>query len=461
MYTPVDWDIESIRRYGLNDTEDCRSGWVYDTSQQKSTLVTEFDLVCNRKEQTDICQSIYMLGILIGSVIFGPLGDRIGRRPVILISILLMFSFGFGAAFVEDFYVFMVLRCLVGFATAGILINNLVLVAEWVGPSQRAYATITGHVCFAVGLMVLAGMGYALRNWRLLQIACSAPSALLVFYIWLLPESPRWLLAKGKNEKAKELLQKAAHMNKRVLSEDVLQQLQEEKQTKSGNMIDLFRTPTLRKHTLIMCLVWFVNALVYYGLSLSVGNFGFDIYLTQLIFGAVEIPARLGSMFSVQFFGRKLSQAIYLLLGGTACLIIIAIPEKLSIVITVLAVIGKFATASSYSVCYIYAAELFPTVIRQNGVGLCSMTSRLAGIMAPLISILEKYHPAIPMAVYGSGPIIGGLLCFFLPETQGRDLQDHTFEDNDIPRSNGLPKSQLLSDSQTLHEGPDEKSTRL
>ncbi|CAJ0920518.1 unnamed protein product [Ranitomeya imitator] len=184
MYTPVDWDLESIQRYGLNDSEDCRNGWVYDTSQQKSTLVTEFNLVCHRKEEADISQAIYMAGLLIGAIIFGPLGDRIGRRPVILISMLLMFSFGMGAAFVTDFYVYTALRCVVGIAMSGVLINNLVLVAEWVGSSHRACATIIGHVCFAVGQMGLAGLAYGIRSWRLLQIVSSAPTGLLFFYIW-------------------------------------------------------------------------------------------------------------------------------------------------------------------------------------------------------------------------------------------------------------------------------------
>ncbi|XP_072268669.1 solute carrier family 22 member 13-like [Pyxicephalus adspersus] len=433
MYTPVNWDIESIERYGLNSTNVCQDGWVYDTSQQKTTLVTEFDLVCQRKEQKDVSQSMHMLGLLIGSVIFGNLGDRIGRRPVILISMLMMFAFGVGAGFVPNFYVYMVLRCIIGIGMAGVFLNNLTLVAEWVGTSQRAFATITAHVCFAVGLMALAGVAYVIRNWRLLQIACSAPTGLLFWFIWLLPESPRWLLAKGKVKNAKKLLQKAAVMNKCLLSEELIKQLQEEKQTKSGKMIDLFRIPNLRKVSLIMCLIWFVNSLVYYGLSLSVGSFGFDIYLTQLIFGAVEVPARIGSMFLVEYIGRKRSQSACLLLGGVVCLIVSAIPKEFSIVITVLAVIGKFATASSYSICYIYAAEIFPTVIRQNGVGLCSMTSRVAGIIAPLINLLDQYHPAIPMAVYGSGPIIGGILCFFLPETRNRDLQDHTHEVNGAP----------------------------
>ena len=70
-----------------------------------------------------------------------------------------------------------------------------------------------------------------------------------------------------------------------------------------------------------------MNSLVYYGLSLNVTNFGLDIYLTQLAFGAVEIPARAGCIFMLQWFGRKKTQAVLLLLSGLACLIITGIPE--------------------------------------------------------------------------------------------------------------------------------------
>lgn len=70
-----------------------------------------------------------------------------------------------------------------------------------------------------------------------------------------------------------------------------------------------------------------MNSLVYYGLSLNVTNFGLDIYLTQLAFGAVEIPARLGCIFLLQWFGRKKTQAALLMLSGLMCLIITGIPE--------------------------------------------------------------------------------------------------------------------------------------
>lgn len=78
----------------------------------------------------------------------------------------------------------------------------------------------------------------------------------------------------------------------------------------------------------VLCLACrFVNSLVYYGLSLNIGNFGLDIYLTQLVFGAVEIPARFSCIYLMQWFGRKKSQSGCLLLGGIMCLIVTGIPK--------------------------------------------------------------------------------------------------------------------------------------
>jgi OCT family organic cation transporter-like MFS transporter 13 len=69
----------------------------------------------------------------------------------------------------------------------------------------------------------------------------------------------------------------------------------------------------------------FVDSLVYYGLGLQVGDFGVDIYLTQLIFGAAEVPARLCSIFMMEKLGRRWSQLGTLILGGLMCIIIIFI----------------------------------------------------------------------------------------------------------------------------------------
>ncbi|NXR26530.1 S22AD protein, partial [Cinclus mexicanus] len=95
-----------------------------------------------------------------------------------------------------------------------------------------------------------------------------------------------------------------------------------------------------------------------------------------------------------------------------------------AVAITVLAVIGKFTATATFSTSYVYAAELFPTTVRQTGVGLCSTMARVAGILAPLIIPLDRYHRAIPMAIFGSIPVVVALLCILLPETRGLDLAD-------------------------------------
>uniref|UniRef100_A0A8B9QP20 Major facilitator superfamily (MFS) profile domain-containing protein n=1 Tax=Anas platyrhynchos TaxID=8839 RepID=A0A8B9QP20_ANAPL len=405
MYSPVDWDLGSIVAYGLNATEKCSSGWVYPSAQQPS-LLTEFDLVCDSKDLNDISQSVYMLGLFLGAMIFGPLSDRIGRRPVLLISIFLQGFFGLGIAFVPHFYVYMAFRCVVGASVSGITMTLLALATEWVGVSYRPHAVLITHCCFAAGQMILAGLSYGIRNWRLLEIAGSAPIFALFFFTWVLPESARWLVTKGKIEEAKKVLQKAASINKRTIPPDLLEQVPKPVWGDARP-----QRPASE---------WFVNSIVYYGLSLNVTNFGLDIYLTQLAFGAVEIPARVGCIFLLQWFGRRKSQAGTLLLSGLSLLFP---PSDEPMAITVLATIGKFAASASFSCSYVYSAELFPTIIRQSGVGLCSMAARVAGIIAPLIRLLEQYHRAVPMAVFGSAPVLGGLLCFLLPETRGAELE--------------------------------------
>uniref|UniRef100_A0A8C4KS95 Solute carrier family 22 member 13-like n=1 Tax=Dromaius novaehollandiae TaxID=8790 RepID=A0A8C4KS95_DRONO len=418
MYSPVDWDLDSIVAYGLNATQKCSNGWVYPSTQTPS-LLTEFDLVCDRKDLNDISQAIYMLGLLLGAIIFGPLSDRIGRRPVILISILIQGLFGLGTAFVPHFYVYMAFRCVVGASSL------FFSATEWVGVSYRTHAVLISHCCFAAGQMLLAGLSYGIRNWRLLEIAGSVPTFALFFYFWVLPESARWLMTKGRVEEAKKILQKAASVNKRTIPPGLLEQVptaQWRTACDFNHDVHLVRRPL----TPPFLTARFVNSLVYYGLSLNVTNFGLDIYLTQLAFGAVEVPARASCILFLQWFGRKKSQGVLLLLAGLVCLIITGIPEDLPVLITVLAVIGKFASSASFSTSYVYTAELFPTVVRQTGVGLCSMSARVAGIIAPLIRLLGHYHRAVPMAIFGSAPVVGGLLCFLLPETRGTELADDT-----------------------------------
>lgn len=83
-------------------------------------------------------------------------------------------------------------------------------------------------------------------------------------------------------------------------------------------------SPSSDKDSWILCR--FADSLGFYGLSFQVEDFGLNVYLTQLIFGAVEVPGRLLSLFMMQWFGRRWSQSGTLVLGGLMCILIIFIP---------------------------------------------------------------------------------------------------------------------------------------
>ncbi|XP_072021064.1 organic cation transporter protein-like [Amphiura filiformis] len=241
----------------------------------------------------------------------------------------------------------------------------------------------------------------------------------------------------GRYEKAEMILRKAAKENKAELPEKLFDehehiQMQAEK-GRQGNTDGSFRTPNLRCKTLNLFYNWFVNNMVYYGLSLSTSGLGVNAYLAAFVSGAVEIPAYLSCWFILDRFGRRLPISTYLLVAGVACIISTFFPPGVGR--TIVAMIGKFAVTASFSVVYIFSAEIYPTPVRSIGMGMSSMCARISGVIAPFILILGNYWEQLPFVIFGANSIIAGLLALFLPETHGTNLPETLVEGEEFGKS--------------------------
>jgi len=104
-----------------------------------------------------------------------------------------------------------------------------------------------------------------------------------------------------------------------------------------------------------------------------------------------------------------------------ACIVTTFIPRGW--IVTTIAMLAKIAMAGCFAVIYNYSAELFPTVIRNSAVGLCSMAARCGGMLTPQITLMDSLDKSIPTLVFGSVAILAAFLGLFLPETLHKDMQ--------------------------------------
>lgn len=420
--------LESCVMYGANKTLEACTSWVYDTQYFTSSRGIEWDFVCSRRWMGASAQTAYMFGVVGGSLLFGRLSDKFGRKTAFLWSGLLQLILGSSVAFATDYYTFVVIRFLYGIFGSGSYIAGFVLTMEIVGPSKRTICGVTFQIMFAVGLMLLPAWGYFIDNRFLLQIIYALHASILLPHWLLMDESPRWLWAQGRARESVAIVEKALKFNNSSETVDTSLLVSHCKATcakytdeHSAGTTDLLKTPKMLQKTLIICGCWFTNAVVYYGLSLNSGKLNGNPYFIMFLMGVVELPSYVIIMYFLDRVGHRALISTMMMLGGIACLVIVGMPQGATST-TGIVMVGKLFISGSYSIIYKYSAELFPTVVRSSGVGLGSMCASVSGALTPLINLLDTLNPKIPTIIFGFLALLSGFSAFFLPETVGRNL---------------------------------------
>lgn len=436
----------------------CRHGWVYDTRDYDSTLVTELDLVCDNSWWPSTSTTFFYVGSLFGNVVFGWIADKWGRRTAFFAILFFEVIFSIATSFSPNYVIYTALRTVNGLFFPAIYQIPFILALELMGPRYRTFAGMVICMFFASAMSLLALLGYLLRNWFTLSLATSVPFVLLFSYYWIIPESPRWLLSKNRIDEAEVIVQRMAKINGKTVPSNFLRKMEVEilrrqgiacNGTNSGDNdtpeasdeerlpptaatpMDLIRNPNIRKKFFILAFDWVANAVVYNGLSYNATNLGVSDYLAFFIGGLVEIPSYVITWYAMDRLGRRWVLCLTMLLGGVACVSCMFVPEDAVWVTVCLAMIGKFGIAASFAVFYVFVGELLPTVLRSQAMGIASFIAGIGLLAFPYIVHLAVYSRVLPLIIMGTLSVAGALTSIFLPETLNIHLPQ-TIEEGEL-----------------------------
>lgn len=448
----------SIGGSGVGKGIKCKE-YVYDRSVYISTTTSEWDLVCDKAWLRATGDSLFMVGVMLGSMIFGGLSDKYGRRPIFFLSLVIQLVGGILVAVAPEFISYVIFRLIVGSTTSGVFLVAYVIALEMVGPKKRLVAGVGCQLFFTTGYILTAGFAYFITDWRMLQIAITVPSIAFLLYWWFIPESARWLLTKGRHQEAKDLLQRASLENGVEMPEETFDTLlnnnseDSKPDMKKPSLFDLFRYPNLRRKSILLFFNWLVNSGTYYGLSWHASNLGGNDYVNFVISGVVEVPAYTFLIFTLNRWGRKIILCGCMMLSGLALLATLFVPADSQWLIVTLAMIGKLAITSSYGAIYVFTAEQFPTVIRNVGLGASSTFARIGGVIAPYVNHLSEVWTPLPLVIFGSCALLGGLMSLLLPETLNKKLPE-SIRDGELfgKKTSKKKKKKQQLDINQLHE---------
>ena len=403
------------------------------------TVAGEWHLVCGDAYFAAELSVLYFLGFLCGASALGWIADRYGRCKACSTACFLGAAGTLASSVAPSYRVHAACRFLAGLGLGGLGTSCYVLASEFIGPSWQSLTGNGQAAIFALGGVLLTPVSLLLPSWRALAAASALPCVcFLLIFLLLVPESPRWLLANGKDMEASAILVEIGRVNGTVSPDErppllvsglsnpscpITHEAPEVHET--TGVLSLFTaSPQLRRRTLVMLCCWFTASFTYYGLSLNAGNMHGSLHFNFALSCAVEVPAALLAGYSCDRIGRKAALSVAFALAGLLCLICALLSPGTPRV--AVATAGKFSIAAAFAILFVYAAELFPTVLRSVGMGLSSSAARVGGMAAPAVVLLTDVNEGLPLCVFSTVSFLACMASLLLPETVGMPLPETT-----------------------------------
>lgn len=383
--------------------------------------------------QSQTITSCVMAGVLLGNFFIGKITDTRGRRAVALVLIpVSIFIAVLSTIFTVNWQTYAFFRLIMGIAMGGLTVSVAVLSFELVGTAYWGYIGIANAAAFGLAIAILAQIARVFTSWRLLTLVLTIPNLYLVYFLYICPESPRWLYSVGRVEEAERILRDMGMQNgvaRGELDRIHLRRRPSSSSTGADTIADIFKSRPVVTRLFVLVICWFSNSLVYYGLTLGAGDLGENIYESTTFAGLSELPGYVICLMTMEhaYFGRRRSSILYLAVCAVCAgaIDVFSFDGSLKMV---LALTAKMLISATFALVYPYTCELFPTSIRSVTLGWCSMCARVGGIVAPFTAslgqIIFKNDDNAGFFVYATFGMISAVLCVILPETLNKGLKD-------------------------------------
>uniref|UniRef100_A0A1J3I2W1 Organic cation/carnitine transporter 1 n=1 Tax=Noccaea caerulescens TaxID=107243 RepID=A0A1J3I2W1_NOCCA len=403
---------------------------------KSDTVVSEWNLICQHKFLVALPSTLFFIGSLFGSGVYGYLADSwFGRKKTLFLSCVLTFVTALAISFSPNVWVYAFLRFANGFFRSGIGSCCIVLATEIVGKKWRGQVGQYGFFFFTLGFLSLPLMAYLERkSWRnLYRIISLLPLGYAVFLLPFAYESPRWLLVKGRNKEAMVVLKQLARRNGRQLPADLsLVDPIPSRNDQTSSSESIWSTKWAVKRIFMVMMAGFGSGFVYYGIQLNAENLNFNLYLTVAVNAMMEFPAVFIGSFLLGVMNRRplFSNSSYL--AGICCLLCALLSlQRVTRAVSVakwlqLAVeaVGFMASSTAYDVLYVYCVELFPTNVRNFAVSLLRQAFMLGASAAPLLVALGRDNAMMSFIVFGVASVLSGVVSLGLRETRNAPLYE-------------------------------------
>ncbi|QMT17902.1 MFS transporter [Planococcus maritimus] len=348
--------------------------------------------------------SVNSIGMAVGAFVFGIYADRVGRKKIFIIT-LLLFSLASGiSAFTTTLAAFLILRFFVGMGLGGELPVASTLVSESVPAKDRGRVVVLLESFWAAGWLVAAIISYFIipeYGWRIALLLTALPAFYALYLRINLPDSPQFTAKK-----------------------DVLRSV-------STNIREVW-SKTYRRPTIMLWIVWFTVVFSYYGMFLWLPSVmvmkGFPLiqsFQYVLIMTLAQLPGYFSAAWLIERAGRKFVLVTYLI--GTAAS---ALAFGNADTVTALVVSGAFLSffnLGAWGALYAYSPEQYPTVIRATGTGMAASFGRIGGILGPLLvgsMLTAGFGINVIFAIFCVSILIGAMAVAFLgTETKQMELE--------------------------------------